>query len=169
VGVFEHGRVDLRRVMIEEATGLGALVAGEGGVGRLTDIHIVRVQPKEGDPVLGTRIGRGFQSQVGGVAEVERIVVDEARDSGIAVSDGTLTVRDARVRLTHDDGVAGLEGRGMHANGGVLNIERAEIIDNRHSGLAGFRSGRIVGRDIRRAPTKRAMESGAILRAPPSP
>jgi len=132
VTVAVGGHVAATRLRVEESTGLGLAVDGEGSTMTLTDVSVLDTRPSEADG----REGRGITVQSGASLVGRRVEVDGAYEIGIASAfdaDTDLSeVRVSRVRrascqLTTCPGQ--IFGHGVVAVAGSMRLTNFEIDD----------------------------------------
>jgi hypothetical protein len=132
--VTEGGSLELSRAVIERNHEIG-VAAGSGSTLRLADVAILDTRAQD----LSGRFGRGLHVYEGGVAELERAVIEGNLEGGaIVMGAGTsLRVTDAVVRDTGSRDADGTFGRGLDVGSGA-SVELTRVLFERNRDVAVF-------------------------------
>ncbi|MCC7541245.1 MAG: right-handed parallel beta-helix repeat-containing protein [Deltaproteobacteria bacterium] len=122
LNVAEGARATVSRALVEGAHDVGIMVAGESSL-VLTDSAIVGVAPAPG----GSPTAWGIGVQEGSTLALERVLVGEARGSGIRVSASHATLTDLRVREVRVRDAPGLVGRGLDLDRATTTATRVVV------------------------------------------
>ncbi len=139
------GRAELQQVLIERARLMGLSVLGAPLVS-VTDLAVL-------DTHEGTtkELGVGVTVGGGGIAELDRAVIESSRAAGAFLSDRASTLRatDAIVRDTIPEVASGEGGFGVSVLGaGTVELERVLVERNETSGIGLADGGLAVLRDV---------------------
>ncbi|AKF09893.1 DUF1565 domain-containing protein [Sandaracinus amylolyticus] len=131
MAIAVRGALTLRGVRVSGA-GVSVAVLGAGARLDARELHV----PHTSSDADG-RAGRGVDLEAGSTGTIERVIVEDGGDSGIAVvhEGGSLIARDVAVIGTRGNG-SGAFGNGIGVfDGATLMIERAVVRDVREAGL----------------------------------
>ncbi|MGF1467773.1 MAG: DUF1565 domain-containing protein [Sandaracinaceae bacterium] len=125
------GRLELRRVLLDGNRDAGLLAIGPGTEVTASDLVVRDTLPQASDGGFG----RGLSSEQGARLDVTRALIERNLEHGVvAANGGEAVVRDAVVRDT-EARADGFAGRGVSAEGGRVQLERALVVRNRGFGV----------------------------------
>ncbi len=138
LSVESGAQVDLTRLAISHATGLGMIVYGASTKATVHDLRIESTAPAAADFSYAsmTRLGRALEVQTGATADIERAVLAENHETAIDAVDvgtslmlGDVVVRDMRSEVTTNGGGSGIEASlGAHVTVAGARIERTRAV-----------------------------------------
>ncbi len=139
-------QVDLTRVSISHATGVGALIRDAT---TQVALHDLRIDHTEATPTGYayadlTRLGRGLELQAGATVDVEHAVFAQNREIAVHAFDtgSVLTLDDVLVRDTQSEVSTNSGGEGIEAHlGAHVTVTGARLERNREVAVAAYNTG----------------------------
>lgn len=126
-------RLEVRRALVEASHESGVFAGGVGTEVVLADTIVRSTLPQ----VMDGEYGRGLSFFDSASLTAERVVVEDNRETGVALIQTTATLRDLVVTGTLPREADGTYGRGLVLQGGsVVTLERALLRENHEAGVA---------------------------------
>ncbi len=124
IGIESGSTATVRNLWVEGCTEFGVVALGAGSTLSFEDGAIIGTEA-----TAAGMSGAGLVALDGGAIDASRVVLERNTDVGVAVSSGSIVLRDALVRTTRPRPMALDEGRGLQTSEGLLDLARVTIED----------------------------------------